>query len=311
MGIYMVFSENMCYNQSNQTNSEMREIMPLPLKPGYNFNVDRQIKNADYEMNSMEIYRDYYGISYTVSGNRKFITPHIIGILHAGCIGMTAKDVYHRTSYISLEPYERFVIKFTYAVARRLIYIIGQETFDELYKCPVYHFTESVQEKLFGIFCDMHNEFTHYNECSDLILEGMLHNLLVTVMRERLPFYSDNVLLSKEDHTIINAMHYIEGHFLENPSLEELAKNVNLSPSYFSKLFKKSMGSTYSTYLNCIKIEHARVLLVNTNLSVGEIAGLCGFSNGNYFCDVLKKYDKISPKDFRKQYRAQAQSIRF
>ena len=285
--------------------------MPLPLRPGYNFNVDRQIKNADYEMKSMEIYRDYYGISYTVSGNRKFITPHEIGILRAGCIGMTAKDVYHRTSYISLEPYERFVIKFTYSVAKRLINIIGQDSFDELYQCPVYHFTESIQAKLFGIFCDMHNEFTHYSECSDLILEGMLHNLLATVMRERLPFNSDNILLSKEDQTMKYAMHYIEGHFLENPSLIEIAAKVNLSSSYFSKLFKKSMGSTYSTYLNCIRIEHARDLLVNTNLSVGEIAGLSGFSNGNYFCDVLKKIDGISPKDFRKKYRASGKSISY
>lgn len=277
--------------------------MPLPIKPGYNFNVDRQTKDSDYEMKSMELYTDYYGISYTVSGDRKFITPDKIGILRAGSIGMTAKNVYHRTSYISKAPYERFVIKFTYSVVKRLIKIIGQEAFDGLYQCPVYHFTKPVQEKLYGIFCDMLDEFTHYNKCSELILEGMLHNLLVTVMRESLAPGPDDVILSKKDQIIINAMHYIDGHYHNNPSLEEVAAKVNFSPSYFSKFFKKSVGSTYSTYLNCIKIQHARELLANTDLSIGKIAELCGYANGNYFCDVLKKIDRISPKDFRNNYR--------
>lgn len=63
------------------------------------------------------------------------------------------------------------------------------------------------------------------------------------------------------------------------------------------------MGSTYSTYLNCIKIEHARDLLVNTDLPFAEIAILCGFSKGNYFCDVSQKINGISPKDFRNKDR--------
>ncbi len=72
--------------------------MPLPLKPGYNFYIDRKCKPSDYEMSQLEIYRDYYGMSYTVSGNRKFIMPNMIAFLHGGSIGITMKDVYHKTS---------------------------------------------------------------------------------------------------------------------------------------------------------------------------------------------------------------------
>ena len=100
-------------------------LMPLPLKPGYNFYIDRQSKPSDYEMKQLEVYRDYYGISYTVSGHRKFIMPHMIGFLNNGSVGMTPKNIYHRTSFVDNTPYERFVLKFTDNAVNPLLDIIG------------------------------------------------------------------------------------------------------------------------------------------------------------------------------------------
>lgn len=273
--------------------------MPLPLKPGYNFHIDRQCKSSNYEMNQFEIYRDYYGISYTVSGHRKFIMPHMIGFLNNGSVGVTPKNVYHRTSYVDDTPYERFVLKFTDEAIAPLIDIIGIEKFEELYSYPVYNFEPAIQDRIYKIFCDMLYEFEHYSNESDLILRGMLHNLIMTVIRCHCPTNPTDIVLSKTDASILSAMKYMECNFLNNPSLIETASHVNFSPAHFSRLFKKTVGVTYSEYLNYIRIEKGRSLLLTTSLSINEIAQLSGFDNGNYFCNVMKKLLGRTPSSFR------------
>lgn len=274
--------------------------MPLPLKPGYNFYIDRQKKPSNYEMKQLEVYRDYYGISYTVSGHRKFIMPHMIGFLNNGSVGVTPKNVYHRTSFVDNTPYERFVLKFTDDAVKPLLDLIGTEPFEELYRYPVYNFTPEIQEKIYGIFCDMLYEYEHYQNESDLILRGMLYHLLMTVIRFHQPSNPTDVELSKADTSILKAIKYMEHNFLSSPSLTETAAYVNFSPAHFSRLFKRVIGVTYSEYLNYIKTETGRHLLLTTDLSIGEIAQLSGFDNSNYFCNVMKKILGDNPSNIRR-----------
>lgn len=274
--------------------------MPIPLKPGYNFYIDRRCKPSDYEMKQLEVYRDYYGISYTVSGHRKFIMPHMIGFLNNGSVGMTPKNIYHRTSFVDNTPYERFVLKFTDNTVAPLLDIIGVEQFEELYRYPVYNFDNDTQLKIYQIFCDMLYEYEHYQSESDLILRGMLHNLIMTIIRFHQPSNPMDVELSKTDTSILKAIKYMETNFLSSPSLTETAAYVNFSPAHFSRLFKKIIGVTYSEYLNYIKIETGRNLLLTTNLSIGEIAQLSGFDNGNYFCNVMKRLLGDNPSNIRR-----------
>ena len=274
--------------------------MPLPLKPGYNFHIDRQCRPSNYEMSQLEVYRDYYGISYTVSGNRKFIMPHMIGFLHAGSVGVTPKDIYHKTSFVDDTPYERFVLKFTDEAIAPLLDLIGSEPFEELYSYPAYHFAPDVQVRIYNLFCAMLEEYEHYSKESDLLLRGMLHNLIMTVIREHLPAAPEDVEISSADKSILSAMNYMETNMLSNPSLEETAKYVSISPSHFSRLFKKATGLSYSEYFNYIRIENGRKLLLTTDLSVSEIATLSGFDNGNYFCNVMKKVLGCTPTSLRR-----------
>ena len=275
-------------------------LMPLPLKPGYNFYIDRQSKPSDYEMKQLEVYRDYYGISYTVSGHRKFIMPHMIGFLNNGSVGMTPKNIYHRTSFVDNTPYERFVLKFTDNAVNPLLDIIGIKQFEELYSYPVYNFTPDIQMKIYGIFCDMLYEYEHYKKESDLILRGMLYNLIMTIIRFHQPSNPTDIELSKADTSILKAIKYMENNFLNDPSLTETAAYINFSPAHFSRLFKKVIGVSYSEYLNYIRVEMGRNLLLTTNLSIGEIAQLSGFNNSNYFCNVMKKILGDNPSKIRR-----------
>ena len=118
---------------------------------------------------------------------------------------------------------------------------------------------------------------------------------------ERLSFTNLNTIeLSKADTSILKAIKYMENNFLNDPSLTETAAYINFSPAHFSRLFKKVIGVSYSEYLNYIRVEMGRNLLLTTNLSIGEIAQLSGFNNSNYFCNVMKKILGDNPSKIRR-----------
>lgn len=92
---------------------------------------------------------------------------------------------------------------------------------------------------------------------------------------------------------IYRAMHYIRSNYNEI-SLSDVADHVGLNSTYFSNLFKRSTGQSYSQYLNKVRIEESkRLLLADSSLS--EIAQKVGFSDQSYFTNVFKKVEGISP----------------
>ncbi|MFV0467204.1 MAG: AraC family transcriptional regulator [Lachnospiraceae bacterium] len=98
---------------------------------------------------------------------------------------------------------------------------------------------------------------------------------------------------------IKKCVNYINEHYNQSLTLEEAAEQAGLSPAYFSTLFKKEMGITFSAYILQIKIDHAKLLLKNTNLSLISVAIELGFDNQSYFSNVFKKATGMTPRQYR------------
>lgn len=92
---------------------------------------------------------------------------------------------------------------------------------------------------------------------------------------------------------------YINDHYNQDISLDMVAEHVGLNPAYFSTLFKKETGVNFSTYLLNHKIDNAKLLLANSNLSLINIAIEVGFDNQSYFSNVFKKATGMTPKQYR------------
>jgi len=97
-----------------------------------------------------------------------------------------------------------------------------------------------------------------------------------------------------------NAMNYIEQHYAEKISLEMLAKYTNLSTYYLSKQIKKETGLNLLDNVNNIRVEKSKYLLLNTNISILDIAQKIGFNYQNHFAATFKKFTGVSPNEFRK-----------
>ncbi len=126
-----------------------------------------------------------------------------------------------------------------------------------------------------------------------------LETELRTVVREtllRVGRTPDNI-----DSIIYEVKQYIDENYSMNLSLDLLAAQVHLSPSYFSKLFKREMGENFSTYILNTRIEQAKLLLRTTDKKAYEIAEAVGIYDPVYFSEIFKKVTGVKPKEYRSQ----------
>jgi AraC family transcriptional regulator, arabinose operon regulatory protein len=92
---------------------------------------------------------------------------------------------------------------------------------------------------------------------------------------------------------------YLDKHIMNQISLQELSDLIHRSPSQTIRIFKKEFGLTPYEYLLNNKIETAKLLLLNTNLQVNEIAYKLKFADEHYFSNYFKASTGLSPKKFR------------
>lgn len=102
------------------------------------------------------------------------------------------------------------------------------------------------------------------------------------------------------DRTVIRSMELIRLNVGRPFGVAELARHVNVSRRTLELRFKKNLGKSVHDVIIETKLDKAKKLLCESNLSIAEIAHSCGFSNENYFATAFKRQYKLSPTSFRK-----------
>lgn len=95
------------------------------------------------------------------------------------------------------------------------------------------------------------------------------------------------------------AKSYINTHYFKEISLDEVSREVNISPYYFSKLFKDETGGNFIDYVTAIRMEKAKELLNTTDKSMKEICSEVGYSDPNYFSRSFKKNVGVTPTEYK------------
>lgn len=95
---------------------------------------------------------------------------------------------------------------------------------------------------------------------------------------------------------------FIEENYMQEISLLQLADIVSMNPSYLSSIFKKETGMAYSEYLIQCRLQQASKLLVETNLSISEVARQSGYQDARYFSKQFLKQIGLKPSEYRKLY---------
>ena len=100
---------------------------------------------------------------------------------------------------------------------------------------------------------------------------------------------------------ITDIKEYIRNNYSENLSAADISGVFFLNTSYLSTLFKEKTGMTMTTYIEAVRMEKAKQLLLNRELSITEVAAYTGYSDPNYFSKVFRKYTSMSPRRYREE----------
>ena len=148
-------------------------------------------------------------------------------------------------------------------------------------------------EMVFGL------NFKYLNEVSTLNNVEKLCGWIIKVL-DRFSECIYNIENINNFHIIKKSMEFINDNVSNNISLDSVAEYVYLSPSYFSRLFKKEMGMNFIDYLNKVRIEESKKYLTDLSISLSDIAHIVGFTDQSYYTKVFKKIEGISPGQYRK-----------
>ena len=107
---------------------------------------------------------------------------------------------------------------------------------------------------------------------------------------------------SSRESVIDDVMYYIDHNYSTNLKLEMIASLFGYNSSYLGKLFSKTVGENFNSYVDRVRINHALEMLKDGNLKVYEISDKVGYNNVDYFHKKFKKYTGESPAEYRQKH---------
>jgi AraC-like DNA-binding protein len=241
------------------------------------------IKEWAHQMPSMH-YHNSYELYYLDSGEREYFVEDDFFSVTAGSFVLIPPSVFHKTggSYA-----RRILIGFTHDFLTKTYTPEAAKDILECFNKTLVSPPEKVLNRCKSLLnilneCETERDFAIY-----------LGNLLCELSKCREETkYNDQMSMLLE---------YINTHFAEINSIEQIAKIFYISKHHLCRIFKKTMGLTLIDYLNNIEIKNACDYLTSTNKSIQEIAELCGFNSPTYFSNVFKRHTMLSPHEYRKR----------
>jgi len=234
-------------------------------------------------------------------------TGHIIGVTEKAQSSCSLKDIVdnqtktsiqERIEVLDIDETERLLEKLRKRINSQkgmdgeLLLEICRDIMTTLWYASKKLDPEISWDKLYEEFTDSFYMCTNVDEVFELLLLSFRQVIGgVVEMKE-----------STAARPIRIAKKYIQDHYNEPLRLEDISSIAGFNPSYFSGLFKKETGMGFSEYLVSVRMSRAKQLLIDSRMSVEDVAGEVGYTDIKHFSKSFKKSAGLNPTSFRKLY---------
>lgn len=243
-----------------------------------------------------------YEIYYLISGERYyFIKDRTFHVSEGDLIFIHAHEL-HKTIDGGTQGHERVLIYF-----KENYIMTSNQSVKTLLDILTLHdyciIRLNVDEKKYIenlLHCAM-NEIQNQPVGFDIYLQSLIMQLLVFITRQVGSNTSYTLLPPSSKHgKVSEIVQYINQNYMTHLTIPYISKLFFISPYYFSRIFKSTTGFTFVEYLNSIRIREAQKMLLDSELTVTQIAEKVGFGSITHFNRVFKKITGLSPLKYRK-----------
>lgn len=171
------------------------------------------------------------------------------------------------------------------------------------YSCFLGEVSGIRDEKVSTFLGLIYNEITGTQPASLTYIEGIVQSLTVHLVRQygRSDKDAKNSGSRLPAHRLHRVQSYFKDHIDEKFDLDICAKEAGLSPYHFSRLFKKTTGTTPSHYFIAQKIAKSQQLMRETDLSILEISLMLGYESSSHFSKIFKRETGVTPRQYRQK----------
>lgn len=164
----------------------------------------------------------------------------------------------------------------------------------------IFHQNDDIKQQAASCTRQILEEATRKDTGYELAVSILIKQILLLLLRGD----SRKVLTLQEDFDrtrLRPVLDYIETHLTDRIQVEEVCKIANMSYYYFVKYFKKTIGLSFTEYVNYRKVKWAERILLTKDLSISEVGERIGMPNMAHFYKMFKKYNDCSPKQFQRK----------
>lgn len=137
------------------------------------------------------------------------------------------------------------------------------------------------------------------------VCQRMLEIILLRILRRRGLSLASEAVGMDDNRECGLVRRYIDEHFKESITLDQLAELAHINKYYLVHAFRKAYGTSPINYLISRRIQESRFLLTNSNHSLSQIARILGFSSLSYFSQSFHRTEGVSPMEYRKLHTAE------
>lgn len=244
-------------------------------------------------------YHHAYELYYIIEGEREYFIDDTFFKASRGDLVWVPANVLHRTAG---KGATRYLMYFKYDFLNQYV---QAPLLNELLRGDAFVFhADTVNDvqinnllgRILSEFGEQEKEFSKQRE---MLMVGYLLQLLFLL------YTAENTYVAKipEETHASQIIKYINENYATIANMEEVANKFFISKYYLCHLFKKSIGVSFVSYLNTIRIKAACDILKTEDLFLSEIAIRCGFNSTPYFCKVFKDEKGMSPSEYRKKFK--------
>lgn len=240
--------------------------------------------------------RNHYLFHYVISGRGRLASNNSSGEEHdyelSANQGFLICPGQVNTYYADKEdPWEYTWVEFDGLRVNEYLHIAGLTIDSPIYTPTSVELGEKVRDEMLYI--------AHHSDHDALDLIGHLYLFLSNLTYSSTPPHLRERTGSMKDYYIREAINYIEQHYYDPITVEQMAASCNLNRSYFTRLFKKVTQSSPQDFLIKYRMTKAEEFLKVTNYPIGKVSELVGYPNQLYFSKAFKNFFGISPKEYR------------
>lgn len=230
---------------------------------------------------------------YIIGGQGQFLIDDQLYPVNANNLVVINPNVTHTEVSLNAQPLEYIVLGIEGIELKTGENVNGQ------YSILDYFESVEISGCLRNILWEMEQKNTGYED----ICQAYMEILIIRLMRNTDLAIPAEPQVTTTNRQCANIRRYIDVHFKEPLTLEQLAEEGHMNKYYLSHAFKREYGISPINYMISKRIDESKYLLAETDLSMSQIAQLLGFSSLSYFSQVFRKTQAVSPMEYRQSAR--------